>query len=236
MIRSMLHSSVSERDKKVAEENVRRVVGQVQEQRHALHTAVLLEVLGEEPARLQVDTHRAKHNAEVVRVVVVRALVHALILHQPRLPADLRGNLVVRQTGGGENRDLLATGDGVHGVDGGDTGGDHLLGVDAGVGVDGRAVDVEVVLGENLGALVDGTSGAVEDATQHVFADAELEVVSGELDFGLSRTSVRGHELANGWQWLLLADLLDIDARRALEHLHHGSVACPRISASRSWL
>lgn len=35
-------------------------------------------------------------------------------LHEAGLSADLRGNLIVRQTGSGKERDLLATSDGVH--------------------------------------------------------------------------------------------------------------------------
>lgn len=62
------------------------------------------------------------------------AIVHALVgdtllLDETSLSANLGGNFVVRQTGGRENRNLLTTGNRVHGVDGRDTGGDHLLGV-----------------------------------------------------------------------------------------------------------
>jgi hypothetical protein len=68
----------------------------------------------------------------------------------------------------------LATSDGVHGVDGRDTGGDHFFGVHldslvmryldknthaySRVWVDRTAVDVEVVLCEHLRALVDSST------------------------------------------------------------------------------
>jgi len=65
------------------------------------------------------------------------------LLDEAGLPADLRGDVVVRQARGGEERDLLATRDGVHGVNGRDTGLDHLLRVRALGRVDGRAVDVQ---------------------------------------------------------------------------------------------
>ena len=186
MIRSMLYKNTlaipSWQDGRTC---IRGIIGQVQEQGHTLHTSILLEVLGEESTRLQVDTHRSEHDGEIVLMVVMRALVRALHLHQTRLPTYLRCDLVVRETCCREDGDLLPTGDGIHGVDGGDTGGDHLFGIDAGVGVDGRAVDVEVVLREHFGAFVDGAAGAVEDAAQHVFADAELEVVAGEFDSSL---------------------------------------------------
>lgn len=46
------------------------VVGQVQEQAHVLHGAVLFEVLLEEPGGLHVDTHSGEHDGEVVFVVI----------------------------------------------------------------------------------------------------------------------------------------------------------------------
>jgi hypothetical protein len=112
----------------------------------------------------------------------------------------LGGDIVVRQTGGGEERDLLATGDGVHAVNGGDAGLDHLLGVRAHLRVDGLAVDVEEVLRQDGGALVDGLARSVEDAAKHVIGNRRGEDVAGELDGGAER----------------------VNARRALEHLHDG--------------
>ena len=43
----------------------------------------------------------------------------------------------MRETGSGKERDLLASGDGVHDVNGGDTRLDHLLGIGALAGIDG---------------------------------------------------------------------------------------------------
>jgi hypothetical protein len=164
MLRSVSQSFVH------APHHLRRIVGQVQEQGDTLHAAVLLEILGEEAARLQVDTHGTEDDGEVVVVVIVNAL--CWLSDQASLSANLRGDLVMRQTGGGEDGDLLATGNRVHRVDGGDTGRDHFLGVHLAwsvptcataahcsysrVWVDGAAVDVEVVLRKHLRALVDG--------------------------------------------------------------------------------
>jgi len=49
---------------------------------------------------------------------------------------EKNANLVVRQTSSREDGNLLATSNGVHGIDGGDTSLDHLLRVNAGEGVD----------------------------------------------------------------------------------------------------
>ena len=101
----------------------------------------------------------------------------------------------------------MPTGDGVHGVNSGDTGSDHFFGIDlelisaqhplrdgkpctyTRVGVDGAAVDVKVVLSQYFGTLVDSSSGPVEYSTKHVFRDTNLEVVACEFDFGLARVS-----------------------------------------------
>lgn len=117
-----------------------RVVGQVQEEAHVLHGAVLLEVLLEEPGRLHVDTHGREHDGEVVLVVVHDGL--AGDLDETGLSTDLGGDFVVRQTGGGEDGNLLTTSDGVHDVDGGNAGLDHLLGIDTRPWVDGLALKV----------------------------------------------------------------------------------------------
>ena len=45
--------------------------------------------------------------------------------------------IIVRETSGGENGDLLSSGDAVHGVNGRDTSLDHFFRVDTGPRVDG---------------------------------------------------------------------------------------------------
>jgi hypothetical protein len=128
---------------------LRRVVCQVQEQGNALHTAVLLEVLGEETTRLQVNTHGTEDNGEVVIVVVVYTLRG--LSDQAGLSTNLRSNLVVRKTGGREDGDLLSTGNRVHRVDGRDTGRDHLFGVDLALSDCALRMYREYILLESMG-------------------------------------------------------------------------------------
>lgn len=180
--------------------DIRGVVCQVQEQSDTLHTAVLLKVPREEATCLQVDTHGTEDDGEVVLVVVVHALVG--LSNQTGLSTNLGGDFVVGETGRRKDGNLLATGDRVHRVDGGDTGGNHFLGVHLGmasawyplhilqythtrVGVDRTTVDIEVVLGQDLGALVNRPTRAVEDAPQHVLGHAELQTLAREFDFCL---------------------------------------------------
>merc|ERR1719379_1172728 len=91
-----------------------RIVRQVQVQHDVLHGPVLLEVVAEEARGLHVHAHGAEDNGEVVHVVIRDVLA----LHQGRLACDLGGDLVVRQTGGGEERKLLTAHNTVHGVKG----------------------------------------------------------------------------------------------------------------------
>mmetsp|Transcript_62503 Transcript_62503/g.167417 ORF Transcript_62503/g.167417 Transcript_62503/m.167417 type:complete len:335 (+) Transcript_62503:537-1541(+) len=172
------------------------VVGEVQEQDDVLHGAVLLKIVLKKPCRLHVHPHGPEHNRKIIRGVVLGVL----LLHQPGLPADLGGDLVVGQAGGGEQGELLPAHDTVHGVQGGDPGLDHLLGVDTRLGVDGGAVDIQVVLGEHRRPLVQGLPRPVEGPADHLVGDGHLEGVSGELHVGV----------------------LVVNAGGALEHLHHG--------------
>jgi hypothetical protein len=125
MIRSML-CRVS-RCSGLQPKDLRRVVCQVQEQSDALHAAVLLEVLCEETTRFQIDTHGTKDNGEVVVVVIMYAL--SWLSDQTSLSTNLRGDFIMGKTGGGEDGNLLTTGNRVHCVDGGNTGRNHLFGV-----------------------------------------------------------------------------------------------------------
>jgi hypothetical protein len=63
-------------------------------------------------------------------------------------------NLVVRQTSGGEDGNLLTARDAVHDIDGRNTRLDHLFGVDSSVGVDGGSCG-----GEHGACCQQGTTG-----------------------------------------------------------------------------
>ena len=70
-------------------------------------------------------THSAEYNSKVVLVVVVYPLIGGL--YEASLPADLRGNVVVRQTRSREDGDLLSARNTVHHVDSRDSRLNHLL-------------------------------------------------------------------------------------------------------------
>jgi hypothetical protein len=63
-------------------------------------------------------------------------IVDVLVLDEGGLTTDLGADFVVRKTGSGEERNFLTTSDGVHDIDSGNTGLDHLLGVLTLEGVD----------------------------------------------------------------------------------------------------
>ena len=136
----------------------RGVVGKIEEQAGALHRTGFLEVVPEEPRGLHVHTHGSEHHREVVRMPVERIFQG----HERRLAHDLRGDFVVGQAGGREERDLLSSGHGVHDIDGRDSGLDHGLGVVSRGGVDRHTHDIQVVLREHGRRAVDLLSGSVE--------------------------------------------------------------------------
>lgn len=118
-------------DASVNGRHLRRIVSEVKEERNTFQTSILFEIAGEETSCFQIDTHGTENNREIVLMTIVRALIcYALLLNQSSLTTNLGSDFVVRKTGGRENGNFLATSDGVHGIDGGDAGGDHLLGVD----------------------------------------------------------------------------------------------------------
>lgn len=70
------------------------IVGQVQEQAHVLHRAVLFEILLEEPGGLHVDTHSCEYDGEVVFVIVQYRFSREF--DKTSLPTNLGSDFVVR--------------------------------------------------------------------------------------------------------------------------------------------
>mmetsp|Transcript_62504 Transcript_62504/g.167420 ORF Transcript_62504/g.167420 Transcript_62504/m.167420 type:complete len:421 (+) Transcript_62504:365-1627(+) len=171
------------------------IVGQVQEQNHVLHGPVLLEIVLEESSGLHVHSHGTKHNREVVSRVILRVL----LLHKTRLSANLGRDLVVRQTGRREQRQLLPSHNRVHGVQSGHTRLNHLLRVDTSLRVDRSSVDVQVVLRQHSGPLVQRLARSVEGTTNHLIRDRHLQRVTREFDMRV----------------------LVVHSRGTLEHLHN---------------
>ena len=69
----------------------RGVICEVEEERDAVETTVLLEVLLEEPSSLHVDTHGCEHHGEIVFVPIVDVFRGAF--DQACLSYDLSSNL-----------------------------------------------------------------------------------------------------------------------------------------------
>ena len=77
---------------------VRRIVCQIQEQRHSFHTAILFEVPCEESTCFHIDTHGSEHNGEILFVTIMHTF--GGLLHKTGLSTDLSSDFVVWQTGG----------------------------------------------------------------------------------------------------------------------------------------
>jgi len=118
--------------------------------------------------------------------------VNILVLNERGLSADLGTNLIMGQTVGREEGDLLSTGNGVHYINSGDTSLDHFLGVVSLIRVNRLSLDVEEVFSEYWGSVVDGHSGTIELATEHLNGDGHLEDITGELAVSVEVIDVGG--------------------------------------------
>ncbi len=118
------------------------------------------------------------------------------------LAGDLRREVVVRKAAAREDRQLLPAHERVQPVDGRDARLDEVVGEVAGRRVDRLAVDRSPDLGDDLRSVVARPAEAVEDTTEHVARDSELERAAKEAHLG-----VRG-----------------VGAARALERLHERDV------------
>mmetsp|Transcript_36427 Transcript_36427/g.79689 ORF Transcript_36427/g.79689 Transcript_36427/m.79689 type:complete len:350 (+) Transcript_36427:640-1689(+) len=199
------------------------IVGQVHEQHDVLHGAVLLEVVAEESRGFHVDAHGAEDNAEIF----CRVVHNVLALNERRLSADLCGDLVVWQTGRGEQRKLLTSDNGVHHVDGANASLDHLLWVHSRLRVQRSSVDVAELLGKHSRTLVDGLPGTIESTAHQIIGDWHLQHVASELDVAIPVVDVAGalKHLDNGLLFVNLQDLSlthgaigQIDVHNLTEH------------------
>lgn len=91
----------------------RRVGSQVDEKGTVRNGTALFKVLLEESGSLHVDTHGSEDDGEVVLVAIVNTLGRSWSLDQTGLSTNLGGDLVVGQTGGTEDGDLLTSSNGV---------------------------------------------------------------------------------------------------------------------------
>lgn len=137
-----------------------------------------------------------------------------LVLNERGLSADLGTNLIMGETVGREEGDLLSTGDGVHDINGGDTSLDHFLRVISLERVNWLSLDVEEVLSEYGRSLINWHSGTIELATKHLFGDGHLKDITSELtmcvqviDVGSSLENLDDGSLAFNFEDLTLSHL-----------------------------
>ena len=145
----------------------RRVVCQVDEQHRAVDSAGFAEAFDKEVGFLKGDTHGGEHHGE--RLIGAAHLC---------LPRNLRRQIGVGQTAGGEDGQLLPAHQRVQSVDRGNTGLDKLLRIVARCRVDGQAVDIPALRGQDRGTVVDGAAQTVKHAPQHILRYAQLHAAS----------------------------------------------------------
>ena len=98
----------------------------------------------------------------------------------------------MRQTGAGENRQLLTTDQGIQTVDGRDAGLDKLVGIVPGSRVHGQAVDIPMGLSQDGRAVIDGFTHAGEDAAQHIAGHGQIQRTAQEANLRLAQVDTGG--------------------------------------------
>ena len=142
-----------------------RLVGQVEEHHHLVQHAAFLEAFLEETRVGVRGAEGGEHHHEF----------RGGFSQQLRLAHDLRRHPVMRQAAAGEDRQLLAAGERVHAVNGGNASLDELARIGAGGGVERFAVDVAAVTGNDRRTPVARQAGAIEHAAKEIARDRQLE-------------------------------------------------------------
>src|SRR5712691_2989477 len=133
------------------------VVCEVDEHGYVVEGSLFLEVVSEEASFISGDAHGREDCCEWF-----------FGASDLGLPGNLGGDLVVWQSGRGEEGEFLSPDERVHAVDGGDACLDELSRIFSGERVDGTAVYIEIIIRNNSWAAVCGSAAAVEDPTEHV--------------------------------------------------------------------
>ena len=99
------------------------------------------------------------------------------------LSCNLGCQVVMRHTGGREDRKLLAADQGVQTINGRYAGLNKLLRIASGCRVHRQAVDIPSFVRKNLRAAVDWTSQTVKDTAQHILRYTQLHGSSQKTYF-----------------------------------------------------
>ena len=159
----------------------RCIIGQVDEHNRAVNGAGLPEALLEEVCLLEGDAHGGKNHREG-------------LIGSPHLglPCNLGSQLVVRQSGAGENRQLLSADQCIQAVNGRNAGLNKLLRIGPGRRVHGQSVDVHALLRQQLRSPVNGAAHTVKHTAQHIRGYAQLHGVPKETHLAGLQVNARG--------------------------------------------
>ena len=148
----------------------RRVIRQVEEHRYAGERATLREGIPKIGGDVIFNAHSSKDDHKLLRFGGLFPNRYA----QRRLAYDLGSQLVVRQPGCRKQRQLLASQERVHPVDGRDTGLDVVHRVDTCSRVDRLSIDVGVAIGQRIRSAIHRFSQPIEDTSEHLFGHRNL--------------------------------------------------------------
>ena len=154
----------AERDARRHHALERRFVGQIQEDGGAREQSGFFKSLLEVCRGIVRNAERDKDDRQRLRLV-----------GDPRLQRDLRGQLVMRESGAGKYRELLSPHHRVHAVDSGDAGLDEILRIRARGGVQRSAMHVHSGFSHRRRQSVSWPAEPIEDAAEHLARDAGME-------------------------------------------------------------
>ena len=158
-----------------------RVVCQVQEHNNVIRYTAFLEGPAEKLCYIVFNTHSGKYDCELLIGISQGCLLY-----------NLCGQLVVRKSVSGEDRQLLATNQGSQTVDCRNTGMDIVSWVFTGNRVQRQAVDVSSYLCVNRSHAVDRFSDTVESTSKDFFGKSDLHRMSGQTGMGIGKRHARG--------------------------------------------
>ena len=150
-----------------------------------------------------------------------------VLLQQPRLPDDLRGNAVVRQAVAGKDRQLLAAHQRVHAVNRGHTGLDELARIAPRKWIDRQAVHVAAVGGQRGRAAIGRPAESVKHAAQHLPRNRQPKTFAEKTDAQslIGQPGRSFQNLHHGLRFRNVEHAPDARSAAGIKNFHHLVVA-----------
>ena len=159
----------------------RRVVCKVHEHNGTVDSAGLGKVLDEEVSFFEGDTDSSEYYSELI--VCIEYLC---------LTSDLCSQFCMRQTGTGEDRQLLTTNQCVQTVDSGNTSLNELVRIYTSSRVHWNTVDIDSLVRNDFRTAINWTSHTGEYTSEHIFGYWQLKTMTEETNLTVTQVDTCG--------------------------------------------